>query len=95
MEDLDITLAEKAQEGLETMHLCTQAMQKADSDEKRMMLLAHTMHLLAHTRHIISEALTDDELQMIKNDMGDEWDMWKNANTPEGAVTLLKCYDTQ
>lgn len=93
MQDQDLTLMGKAQEALEMMQLCTEGMKKVDSYEKQMMLLVHSMHLIASVRHIMSEALTDKELEIIKKAAGEEWDMWKKANTPEGAMALLELWN--
>jgi hypothetical protein len=92
MQDHDLALAGKAQEAFEMIQQCIDAMEKTKSDEKRMKLLVYSMHLVANVRHIISEALTDNEIEAIKSEIGNEWDMWKKANTAEGAIELLKHY---
>lgn len=92
MDDLNTTLAKKAQENVETMQLLVEGMQRADSDEKRIKLLVHFMRLTDTNRRIIAEVLTDDELQIMKDDMNNEWNIWQKANTAEGTVALFNYY---
>lgn len=96
MENQDIALAEKAYELSAIMQFCIEKAKEANTDKQCMEWVARSMLLLSKIRHIMSEALTDEEIEIINKDAGKdgakEWDMWKKANTSEGAMALLEHY---
>jgi lipoate-protein ligase A len=90
--NLDATLLKKVQEDFETIQLCAEAAHEADTDEELMKLFVRSMSLVADIHGILSKTLTDKELETIKEDAGEEWDMWKKANTADGAIALFNYY---